>query len=199
MEKVLLDSYHDIPQDSRQYQLEFIQSNGAILLQDNADNVVVGISEKTSDNILTIIESYHEKKVIFVKIQFDELISYLGKIYGHSEESQISSKKIDLDNATELDKLANDAPTINLVNSICIDAIRCNASDIHIESEKRYARVRYRIDGVLSTVQTINNESFLAVSSRIKIMANLNILEKRQPQDGRISVSVNNENIDFRI
>ena len=133
------------------------------------------------------------------KVTKDELISYLGKIYGHSEESQISSKKIDLDNATELDKLANDAPTINLVNSICIDAIRCNASDIHIESEKRYARVRYRIDGVLSTVQTINNESFLAVSSRIKIMANLNILEKRQPQDGRISVSVNNENIDFRI
>ena len=61
------------------------------------------------------------------------------------------------------------------------------------------AKVRYRIDGLLQTVRTIENERFAAVSSRIKIMSNLNILEKRQPQDGRITVNINNENIDLRV
>ena len=68
-----------------------------------------------------------------------------------------------------------------------------------IEAGVKNARVRYRIDGVLQTIRTIENDRFAAISSRIKVMANLNILEKRQPQDGRITVSINNENIDFRV
>ena len=70
-----------------------------------------------------------------------------------------------------LDRLANDAPIVNLVNSLMIEAIRKGASDIHIESFADEARVRYRIDGVLHTVGKVEKGKFPAVASRIKIMA----------------------------
>ena len=102
-------------------------------------------------------------------------------------------------NATLIDKVANDAPAVNFVNAVCMDGIRGGASDIHIESGIEYARVRYRIDGVLKTVAEIESGRFESISSRIKIMANLNILEKRQPQDGRITVALGNEKADLRV
>jgi general secretion pathway protein E/type IV pilus assembly protein PilB len=102
------------------------------------------------------------------------------------------------DQAVLLDKLANDAPVVNLVNSICIDGIRSGASDIHLESTGEL-RVRYRIDGILRTVKKIEAGRFPAISSRIKIMSNLNILERRQPQDGRITVRLGNDQVDFRV
>ena len=79
-----------------------------------------------------------------------------------------------------LDRLANDAPIVNLVNSLMIEAIRKGASDIHIESFADEARVRYRIDGVLHTVGKPTGK-LQAVASRIKIMGNLNIMERRLP------------------
>ncbi len=86
-----------------------------------------------------------------------------------------------------------------MVNSICMDGIRSGASDIHIEANTTSARIpvsnRWRPpDG-----QDLRPHRFPAVSFRIKIMANLNILERRLPQDGRITVSVGNENVDLRV
>ena len=94
---------------------------------------------------------------------------------------------------------ANDAPIVNLVNSLMIEAIRRGASDIHIESYPEEARLRSRIDGVLQTVGHIDKDKFPAVASRIKIMANLNIMERRLPQDGRISVHLGEGTFDVRV
>ena len=80
-----------------------------------------------------------------------------------------------------------------------IEAIRKGASDIHIESFSEETRVRYRIDGVLQTVSRIDKEKSAAVASRIKIMANLNIMERRLPQDGRISVHMGDGTFDVRV
>ena len=98
-----------------------------------------------------------------------------------------------------LDKLANDAPVINLVNSIIMDAMSKEASDIHIESFTGSATVRYRIDGVLIIDREIEKKLFPAVSSRLKIMANLNIMERRLPQDGRINVHMSGHDADLRV
>jgi general secretion pathway protein E/type IV pilus assembly protein PilB len=133
------------------------------------------------------------------------LSAYLGKILG--EESEDERKNVPADNRVFLDKFANDAPVINLVNSICIDGIRSGASDIHLESVGEgpdssgagALRIRYRLDGVLRTVRTLEGSRFPAISSRIKIMANLNILERRQPQDGRITVKLGDEQVNFRV
>ncbi len=179
--------------------MEFIERNHAIVLEVSDDDITVGITDKTSENTISTIRGYHSGNINFVYIDSVELSSWIGNKMGEANNLPESNLNNQADETTLLDKMANDAPTVNLVNSICIDAIRMKASDIHIEAGVKVAKVRYRIDGVLQTVKTIENERFAAVSSRIKIMANLNILEKRQPQDGRITVSINGENIDFRV
>lgn len=197
---ISLNSFLNIPDGTEQYPVEFIEKNQAIVLAITSDSVTVGITANTTKNTISTILGFHPYEVNFVNIDPVELSSWLGNKMGETNTSKSpETEQQQTYETTLLDKMANDAPTINLVNSICIDAIRSKASDIHIEAGVKNAKVRYRIDGVLKTVRTIENERFAAISSRIKIMANLNILEKRQPQDGRITVSINRHNIDFRV
>lgn len=196
---VSINSFSNIPSDNEQYPIEFIEKNHAIILDISDSEITVGITSNTSKTSISTIIGYHKLKVNFVYIDSVELSSWLGNKLGESKDITGTPKKTMTEDTNLLDKMANDAPTVNLVNSICIDAIRMKASDIHIEAGIKHAKVRYRIDGVLKTIRTIENERFAAVSSRLKIMANLNILEKRQPQDGRITVTINGKNIDFRI
>ncbi len=104
----------------------------------------------------------------------------------------------DLD-ADVLADLAEDAPIVRLVNSILTGAIARRASDIHIEPQEREVRVRYRLDGVLTQVMTYPLRRHAAVASRIKIMAHLNIAERRRSQDGRISFSREGMEFDMRV
>ncbi|HWA27058.1 MAG TPA: GspE/PulE family protein [Lacunisphaera sp.] len=94
---------------------------------------------------------------------------------------------------------ARDAPVIRLVQEIIADAIRRRASDIHLEPLERRFRVRCRVDGVLQETEAPAKRLQLPVISRLKIMANLSIAEKRVPQDGRMQVAVDGRNLDFRV
>jgi len=93
----------------------------------------------------------------------------------------------------------NDAPIIRMVQSIIAEAIRRRASDIHLEPLERRFRVRYRIDGVLLEVDAPPKRLQLAVISRLKIMANISIAEKRVPQDGRIQIETAGRTLDLRV
>jgi len=119
------------------------------------------------------------------------------------DESSLEDALVDLtDKGTDehsLENLANEAPIIKLVNLIIMQAISEGASDIHVEPYEKYATVRYRIDGVLREVNTYPKEQFPAIISRIKIMADLNIAERRIPQDGRISIKLMNRTYDLRV
>jgi type IV pilus assembly protein PilB len=99
----------------------------------------------------------------------------------------------------ELGKEAQEAPTIRFVNLIIGDAIRKRASDIHLEPYEKVFRVRYRIDGVLHDMMSPPKQMEAAILSRVKIMANLDIAERRLPQDGRISVKFQSREIDLRV
>jgi len=102
---------------------------------------------------------------------------------------------------SELAKQAQEASVVKLVNEILIEAVNERASDIHVEPEEKTLRIRYRIDGLLQT-QVLPPEIArfqAAIISRIKIMAHLNIAEKRLPQDGRIKMRVHNHEIDVRV
>jgi general secretion pathway protein E/type IV pilus assembly protein PilB len=202
-----LECYAPLPEGIAQYLPEFIEAQGCIKLREEDDRIVIGCSEKAGDEIKIGLRNFHKKDLSFVPIDGAELSGYLGNKLG---ETKGDARKQDLqrsfqqqsllqDDRVLLDKLANDAPVINLVNSICIEGIRSGASDIHLESCAGNTRVRCRIDGVLRTVRTIEGSRSPAISSRIKIMANLNILERRQPQDGRITVSLGNERVDLRV
>jgi type II secretion system protein E len=117
-----------------------------------------------------------------------------------------ATESVELLQDTELDesevaKMAQEASVVRLVNEILVEAANERASDIHIEPEERGLRIRYRVDGILQT-QTLPPEISrfqAAIISRIKIMARLNIAEKRLPQDGRIKMRVNNREIDVRV
>jgi len=98
-----------------------------------------------------------------------------------------------------LEAAISDAPLVRLVDSIIIDAIRRGASDIHIEPYERAVRVRYRIDGTLVEMSPIPFRLKAAVVSRIKIMADLDISERRIPQDGRIKVKTGGKTVDLRV
>ena len=199
LETVSLANYQPLPEDTTQYQIEFMETHGAIKLREQDNLVIVGLTDKADAMTVTTIKNFHRCPVQFYRIDGVELSAYLGQRMGETVDSNRLLETDVLDDRVLLDKLANDAPTINMVNSICMDGIRSGASDIHIEANTTSARIRYRIDGVLRTVRTFDPARFPAVSSRIKIMANLNILERRLPQDGRITVSVGNENVDLRV
>lgn len=95
--------------------------------------------------------------------------------------------------------MASEAPIIKLVNHILYQAVKRDASDIHIEPFEKEIRVRYRIDGVMYAVFMPPKRAQAALTSRIKIMAGLNIAEKRVPQDGRIQIKIANKAIDIRV
>lgn len=100
-----------------------------------------------------------------------------------------------------IDKMAGDASVVNLVNEIIYEALQKRATDVHLEPYRGEFRVRYRIDGILNDVHLPPKALSLisAIISRIKLMANLDIIEKRLPQDGRAIVKVKNQNLDLRI
>ncbi len=99
----------------------------------------------------------------------------------------------------ELKESADEAPVIRLVNMIFVDAIRRGASDIHLEPYEKVFRVRFRMDGVLHEIMTPPKRLEAALTSRVKIMANLDIAERRLPQDGRIKLRYNQREIDLRV
>ncbi|HEX9899731.1 MAG TPA: type IV-A pilus assembly ATPase PilB [Candidatus Methylomirabilis sp.] len=102
-------------------------------------------------------------------------------------------------NVAELGQAAEDAPVVKLVNLILTDAIKKGASDIHIEPYEKSFRVRYRIDGVLYEVMQPPTRLKAAITSRVKIMAQLDIAERRLPQDGRIKIKMGGREMDYRV
>ena len=118
---------------------------------------------------------------------------------GQIVESLGGEEEGDIEDVEHLRDLASEAPVIRLVNLIMQRAVESRASDIHIEPFENRLKVRYRIDGVLQEVEAPPAKSTAAVISRIKIMAKLNIAERRLPQDGRIMHRVQGKELDLRV
>src|SRR6266545_6178643 len=124
--------------------------------------------------------------------------SAVGQIIGDVEQRSGDDLSFDAD-VQQLKDLAAEAPVIRLVSLIITNALEARASDIHIEPFENRLVVRYRIDGVLHEVESPPRRFSAAVISRVKIMANLDIAERRLPQDGRIRLRVQGKEIDLRV
>ena len=98
-----------------------------------------------------------------------------------------------------LDELSSEAPVIRLLNFLVDRAVNLGASDIHVEPQENFLRVRYRIDGVLTEREQLDKNFHAPLTSRVKIMAQLNIAERRLPQDGRINLKVGGQSMDLRV
>ena len=132
---------------------------------------------------------------IELEAAFDRLYPDGDSREGPAEETGAASE----DDAERLRDLASEAPVIRLVNAIIGRAVETQASDIHIEPFESRLRVRYRYDGVLQEAEAPPARLAAAITSRIKIMARLDIAERRLPQDGRIKLAVRGTEIDFRV
>ena len=121
---------------------------------------------------------------------------------GEEASLELAAEEAEMDLAT-LEKAAEEAPIIKLVNLILTDAVKRGASDIHVEPYEKEYRVRFRIDGILQNVMAPPLKLKDAITSRIKIMAKLDISEKRLPQDGRIMIKYlkdgKKKELDFRV
>jgi type IV pilus assembly protein PilB len=127
-------------------------------------------------------------------------ISYDDIMEGFDEEEIDFSLEEDDTNLMDLESAAEDAPVVRLCNAILLNAIKKRASDIHVEPYERKLRVRYRVDGVLHQEMTPPIQLKNAIASRLKIMASLDIAERRLPQDGRIKLKLGKgREMDFRV
>jgi general secretion pathway protein E len=128
-----------------------------------------------------------------------ELETALNRLYPEADQAAPDSDAPLEDDAERLKDLASEAPVIRLVNLLITRAVETQASDIHIEPFEDRLRVRYRYDGVLHEAESPARNLAAAITSRIKIMARLDIAERRMPQDGRIKMAVRGQDVDFRV
>ena len=145
----------------------------------------------TADDIAAAIDRFYGKDAG----SLDQLLSNLSAP-GNGDSAVASTEASGLGNVSDTDA---DAPVVKLVHSIILEAIQRRASDIHMEPLEKRFRVRYRIDGVLLEVENPPKRLQLSIVSRLKIMANISIAEKRIPQDGRIQIMVNGRQLDLRV
>lgn len=145
----------------------------------------------TPQAITSTIESYREGNSSSEEIPVDEIIGDIEE----DDVEVVQSEEEDLD----LEKQAGESPVIRFVNYLIYNAVKEGASDIHIEPQEKKLQVRYRIDGVLFDAMNPPAHMKNAIVSRLKIMANLDIAERRIPQDGRIRAMVHGRKLDLRM
>ena len=190
-----LADFEHIPEGADQFPLEFIETRGVLKLGQRGDSVLVGLTDADDILLKSELSFFLKVPIEFLLIDRQDLAEHLGRQFSQVTTNAFS----EVNEKVLLDKLANDAPVVNLVNNILLEGIRLGCSDVHFESRLKDVRVRYRIDGVLRTGRILPRDVFPSLSSRIKVMANLNIIERRQPQDGRLSVNVGGLDVEFRV
>ena len=184
----------------------FMRENLFVPIAEDADTISV-VMVYPSDEFTTKSIKMASGKDLEIKIGLpSEVENAIEKLFGggRSAMGQIVDNLSDESTGDEEDvdhlrDLASEAPVIRLVNIILQRAVEARASDIHVEPFENRLKVRYRIDGVLQEVESPPARSTAAVISRIKIMAKLNIAERRLPQDGRIMLRVQGKELDLRV
>jgi type IV pilus assembly protein PilB len=145
---------------------------------------------------ITMVTGYEVRRAVAAPEHIDALIEQLGTLSGsvtEVEEDQFEAEVI------ELRESADEAPIVKLVHAVIADAVRRGVSDVHFEPSGHDMRVRFRVDGVVFDSTTVPRHLISGLISRIKIMAELDIAEKRAPQDGRIGLSVDGNYVDLRV
>ena len=141
-------------------------------------------------NIKQFIKQYYAQNV-----KIDTFVASLDE----ADVDVVETEAIDDDVMLDLSDIGDGSPVVNVINISIVQAVKEGASDVHIEPDKRHVRIRYRIDGTLIDLMTPPKEWHAAIVSRVKVMARMDIAEKRVPQEGRIHIMVEGREIDLRI
>jgi general secretion pathway protein E len=198
----------DYPEDPilpERLRLKFLRKVRALPIGLDEKTITVATSDPLDRFAISSIAMAAERKVeLLVAVPLD-LEAAFERLYKSEEDAGrgledlgSSSAAVD-DDAERLKDIASEAPLIRLVNQIISQAVETRASDIHIDPFESHLRIRYRYDGVLHEVEAPPRRLQSAVVSRIKIMASLDIAERRLPQDGRIKLVVRGQEVDLRV
>jgi general secretion pathway protein E len=202
------DQYPEFSILEEQVSVRFLREVRALPLTEDAETVTVAMTDPTNAYAIDAFRVLTGRRVIVRVAAADELEAALERLYGAGRTAMgqivddIEAVDVhDFDNADvqHLKDQASEAPVIRLVGLIIRKALETRASDIHIEPFENRLIVRYRIDGVMHEVESPPRRLSAAVISRVKIMANLDIAERRLPQDGRIKLRLQGKEIDLRV
>lgn len=194
---------------SRRIPYPYAKHNQICIYGFEEGNVLVAVVDKLNPSIISEIKRKLNEPILVIKIdakRFDELLS---EAYSNSnaaaivddvqDDIDISDLIHNLPRSSDLLESENDAPVIKIINAFLTQAVKEDASDIHLDAYERKSIVRFRRDGVLQSVVDLNPGLHNALVSRIKIMAQLDIAEKRLPQDGRIALRLAGREVDLRV
>jgi len=183
---------------------QFIRSRQVLPVAAEDGRLAVAVVDPFDHEPLQALAYLTGRSVSMLLISANDFAHAIPTLYG--ERGKTGQDRFDprIDEASEADvqrlrDIANEAPFIRLVNQIIADAVEDKSSDIHIEPGVDGVAVRYRVDGHLRQAQLLPSGLRAAVTSRLKIMAKLDIAERRMPQDGRIKIPVRGVDIDFRV
>ncbi len=191
--------------------VDFCRNNNVLPIRESGTRVVVGVTDPQhlfvldevrtrlgrpikvvlvpGADIAAVIEAFTDDEVT------DMIVDDIIKDIAEDDVELVETTDDDVD----LEEQAGQSPVIRFVNYLIYDAVKNGASDIHVEPQEKRLRIRYRIDGVLFEAMNPPHGMHAAIVSRLKIMANLDISERRLPQDGRIRAMVNGRKLDLRL
>jgi general secretion pathway protein E len=179
--------------------IEFLRHHAVAPLELGDDQVTVAIANPLNDAGLRGVEFATEKPVRAYIATLNEVDTALSRILDANHEHESLDTRGSDESIEALRDLASDAPAIRLVQRLITLAVDRRASDIHIEPVETSLKIRFRLDGVLKDIETLPTSYIGPVVSRVKVMAHLDIAERRLPQDGRLHITVNGKGIDFRV
>ncbi|MDI9347653.1 MAG: GspE/PulE family protein [Methylacidiphilales bacterium] len=188
------------------------QSFSAIIIEENTQSVKVATSEPFDTSLDQEIESIFPNKIIQkLFVNSDDLRSHIRNIYEFQESIHVASgmntshATFDIQNFEQLTKIGDknfsdeDQAIISLVDWLLHHAISLKASDIHLEPHRKTCTIRFRIDGILNKIHVLPANVAIPIISRIKIIARMDVAERRRPQDGRIKIlTQKNQEVEFR-
>ena len=202
-------AFPEMPILEERISARFLRDSRALPIEEDEDTLTLAVADPFNDFVRHSFEIVTNRQIHRVVAVGTDIDTAIERLYGGGRTSVGSMSDGDLearidadalgDDIQQLKDLASEAPVIRLVSLIITNALETRASDIHIEPFENRLIVRYRIDGVLHEIESPPKRQAAAVISRIKIMANLDIAERRLPQDGRIRLRIQGKDIDLRV
>jgi type IV pilus assembly protein PilB len=195
---------------TRRLPLEYIQARQVLPIRREEEDIVVALADAADPFLVEDLQRRLREPVRLVRMSAEDVRQGIEKLYTESAESLgaeiadvseddvkvVRQRQVD---TIDLEAIASESPVIRYVNYLISTASNNGASDIHIEPKEGHIRVRQRIDGMLLDQKSPPMSMHPAIISRLKIMAGLNIAERRLPQDGRIQVSIQGRDLDLRV
>jgi general secretion pathway protein E len=200
------DRIPDSPPALERLSVDYMRSAKILPVSVTDGTLTLAMADPGDSSTIDNVEFVTGLRVVPVLVRARDLVERFEGIFGGNEgggdsadSGEVEILKDDEEDVEHLRDMASEAPVIRLVNQMMSRAVEQRASDIHVEPFEDELRVRYRIDGVLHDVDAPSKSLSAAIISRIKLMAKLNIAERRLPQDGRIKIRLVGREIDLRV